>query len=65
MNKLSTMLPASKLKIIQDLIASSSKEELVWINGYISGVLSAGADQATEAVTSQTSYQQDHYCLWY
>lgn len=47
------MLPASKLKIIQDLIASSSKEELVWINGYISGVLSAGTEQSTETVVAK------------
>lgn len=47
------MLPASKLKIIQDLISSSSKEELIWINGYISGVLSAGTEEATEPLVAR------------
>jgi sulfite reductase (NADPH) flavoprotein alpha-component len=47
------MLAASKLKIIQDLIASSTKEELIWINGYLSGVLSAGTEQSIEPVTSK------------
>src|SRR5215204_3839831 len=47
------MLPASKLKIIQDLIASSTKEELIWINGYLSGVLSAGAEPANEPVVAK------------
>ncbi|WP_336515698.1 diflavin oxidoreductase [Pollutibacter soli] len=34
------MLPGSKLKILQDLIDSSSKEELIWMNGYLSGLVS-------------------------
>ncbi len=33
------MLTAYKLKIIHDLIKSSSKEELVWLNGYLSGII--------------------------
>ena len=33
------MLSASKLKIILDLIASSTKEELIWLNGYLTGVI--------------------------
>jgi len=33
------MLTANKLKIIHDLITSSSKEELIWLNGYLAGVL--------------------------
>ena len=45
------MLGASKLKIILDLVASSSKEELIWINGYLSGLLASGtAAQAAEPV---------------
>jgi sulfite reductase (NADPH) flavoprotein alpha-component len=47
------MLAASKLKIIQDLIASSTKEELIWINGYLSAVLSAGTEQSIEPVASK------------
>jgi len=48
LNKLSSIIAASKLKIIQDLIASSTKEELVWINGYLSGVLSNGEEHPNE-----------------
>ena len=47
------MLPASKLKIIQDLIASSTKEELIWINGYLSGILSAATEPANEPVVAK------------
>jgi sulfite reductase (NADPH) flavoprotein alpha-component len=42
------MLGASKLKIILDLIASSSWEELIWINGYLSGILANGEDKVKE-----------------
>ena len=49
------MLPASKLKIIQDLIASSTKEELVWINGYLSGFLAAGAENAIEPAVAKSA----------
>ncbi len=33
------MLTAHKLKIIHDLIASSSKEDLIWLNGYLAGII--------------------------
>ncbi len=33
------MLAGTKLKLMRDLIADSSKEELIWINGYLSGLL--------------------------
>ena len=35
------MLPEFKLKIIRDLIANATRDELVWINGYLSGVIAA------------------------
>ncbi|MGZ5133617.1 MAG: diflavin oxidoreductase [Flavitalea sp.] len=47
------MLPASTLKIIQELIASSTKEELIWINGYIAGLLSNGTDETTQPATAK------------
>ena len=47
------MLPASKLKILQDLIASSTKEELIWINGYLSGILSVGSEPVNEPVVAK------------
>jgi sulfite reductase (NADPH) flavoprotein alpha-component len=34
------MLPEPKLKTLQELIESSSREELIWINGYLSGLVS-------------------------
>jgi sulfite reductase (NADPH) flavoprotein alpha-component len=40
------MLSPFKLKIVHDLIASSTKEELIWLNGYLAGLLSqSGVDQ--------------------
>ncbi|MDR3716690.1 MAG: flavodoxin domain-containing protein [Puia sp.] len=44
------MLTAPKLKIIQELIAGSSREELIWLNGYLAGILSTttGASGAAE-----------------
>ena len=39
MNK---MLTETKWKILLDLINSSSKEELIWINGYLSGLVAQG-----------------------
>ena len=39
------MLTELKLKILQDLVKSSNKEELVWMNGFIAGVLMNCHDQ--------------------
>lgn len=39
------MLTTPKLKIIQELIATSTKEELIWLNGYLAGVVAQGAGQ--------------------
>ncbi|WP_126973013.1 diflavin oxidoreductase [Gynurincola endophyticus] len=33
------MLPEPKLNILNDLLRSASKEELIWMNGYMSGLL--------------------------
>lgn len=33
------MLDASKMKMIEELVAGSQTEELVWLNGYIAGLL--------------------------
>lgn len=33
------MLSQFKLKIVHDLIATSTREELIWLNGYLSGLL--------------------------
>src|SRR6266568_874120 len=42
------MLTAPKLKIIQELIASSSREELIWLNGYLAGIVAQTAEQQPE-----------------
>ncbi|MES2431050.1 MAG: flavodoxin domain-containing protein [Bacteroidota bacterium] len=53
------MLSEPKLKVLQDLIAGSSKEELLWINGYFNGVVANhqpsanGTAQASAVVTNK------------
>lgn len=37
------MLPESKLKTFLELVQSSTKEELIWINGYLSGLVTNGS----------------------
>lgn len=44
------MLGDSKLKTLLDLINTSSKEELVWINGYLNGVVQGKVSSSTETV---------------
>src|SRR6185312_3752371 len=34
------MLVESKLKTVQDFINNSTRDELVWVNGYLNGILS-------------------------
>jgi len=45
------MLSEFKMKIIHDLIANATREELIWINGYLSGLLNQQgvADQPAAA----------------
>lgn len=47
------MLTGPKLKILEELTQSSSREELNWISGYVSGLLSCSAASSVEPV-SQT-----------
>ena len=46
------MLSPFKLKIVQDLIATSTKEELIWLNGYLAGLLTQHGELATGAAAS-------------
>src|SRR5258708_4036170 len=39
------MLTAPKLKPLQELIAGSTKEELIWLSGYLAGVVAQGTGQ--------------------
>lgn len=43
------MLAEPKLKLLQDLVRTCNKEELVWINGFLAGVLMNCHDQAALA----------------
>src|SRR5215203_820999 len=42
------MLSSPKMKLVEELIATWSKEELIWLNGYLSG-LNAGTAPQQEA----------------
>ncbi|MBI3719089.1 MAG: flavodoxin domain-containing protein [Sphingobacteriales bacterium] len=49
------MLAEPKLKIILDLVQSSTKEELIWMNGYISGLINNGKNQEQIVPASPSS----------
>ncbi len=49
------MIPADKNKLIQELIASLNKEELIWMKGFLEGVLSRPGDDATSAAKPTAS----------
>ncbi|MBS1751887.1 MAG: flavodoxin domain-containing protein [Bacteroidetes bacterium] len=46
------MLAEHRLKVFQDLVTQSSREELIWMNGFLAGIVSAeeGAPAATMPV---------------
>lgn len=46
------MLASAKLKLLEDLIAQTTKEELAWMSGYISGIIANGGEMTTSAVAS-------------
>jgi sulfite reductase (NADPH) flavoprotein alpha-component len=41
------MLTTPKLQLMQELIAGSTREELIWLSGYLAGVVAQGAATAT------------------
>lgn len=49
------MLSQFKLKIVQDLINTSTKEELIWLNGYLAGLLSNGAVSETPSAAAASA----------
>jgi sulfite reductase (NADPH) flavoprotein alpha-component len=49
------MLAEHKLKLLQDLVRSSTKEELVWMNGFLAGVLMNCHDQPAMASAPVTA----------
>jgi sulfite reductase (NADPH) flavoprotein alpha-component len=42
------MLTAPKLKIIQELVAGATREELIWLNGYLAGIVAQNGDPAVQ-----------------
>src|SRR5688572_28994056 len=49
---MSDMLAATKLKTLQELVTTSSKEELIWMSGYIAGILSGSGSTAPKQETA-------------
>ena len=47
------MLTATKLKMIQELIAGSTKEELIWLNGYLAGIV-AGQSELQQSIPASS-----------
>lgn len=47
------MLAGPKQKILTDLVSSVSKEELIWINGFISGILNGDAESSEIPLVNQ------------
>ena len=45
------MLGDNKLKLFLDLINTSGKEELIWMNGYLNGMVKAQGNALAEPVT--------------
>lgn len=44
------MLATPKMTLMQELIAGSSREELIWLSGYLAGVVAQGAPASAHAV---------------
>ncbi|MDQ3683805.1 MAG: flavodoxin domain-containing protein [Bacteroidota bacterium] len=38
------------MKIVEELIAASNKEELIWVNGYLAGIISGGAHPHQQSI---------------
>ena len=49
------MLAENKLQIFQELIRNSSPEELIWMNGYLSGLLAKNGVPAAEAAPAKSA----------
>lgn len=49
------MLSQIQMKIVQDLITTSTKEELIWVNGYLSGLLSQNGNVESAAPAQATT----------
>jgi sulfite reductase (NADPH) flavoprotein alpha-component len=45
------MLTTPKLQLMQELIAGSTREELIWLSGYLAGVVAQGTAAATQVAS--------------
>jgi len=45
------MLTSPKFKIIQELIATSTREELIWLNGYLAGIVAQSTEEEEQPAT--------------
>lgn len=45
------MLASTKMKLVRDLVEGATRDELIWINGYLAGLTSAAAGVSEPAVT--------------
>jgi sulfite reductase (NADPH) flavoprotein alpha-component len=52
------MLTAPKLKTLQELIAGSTKEELIWLSGYLAGVVAQSSGQVLLPGQTGSSMQE-------
>ena len=50
------MLSEGRLRALNDFIEKTSKEELIWINGYIAGLISSSGLKTSETTTSQKKF---------
>jgi sulfite reductase (NADPH) flavoprotein alpha-component len=48
------MLVESRLKTLQEFISTSTRDELVWVNGYLNGILSQQETKETPSVAKNT-----------
>lgn len=45
------MLASTKMKLVRDLVEGATRDELIWINGYLAGLTSSAAGVSEPAVT--------------
>ncbi|MEI6948355.1 flavodoxin domain-containing protein [Paraflavisolibacter sp. H34] len=49
------MLASLKMKLVEEVVATFTKEELIWLNGYVAGVVSAGGPGGQQPATPAKS----------
>ena len=49
------MLTSIKMKLVEELISTSTKEELIWLNGYLNGIVAAKPGFVSDKVLAQTT----------